>query len=215
MDKQTEIIFAKQLRNRFISFIQYFTIAKQSQARSSLEDDEWQKTFDAMNAAVWIIDDNHFVLRSNKAAEELFNKSNDEIIGKRCWELVHGTEAPIPECPILKARKSLKRESMELPIGDGWFEVIVDPILDDKGNFAKAIHIVTDITNHKLMDERLKRNEALLSDAQQLSKIGGWEWDVGRQKMYWTKELYHLHKLDSTKFEPGVSFTYRRKSKVL
>lgn len=157
-----------------------------------------------MNAAVWIIDKDHFVVRSNIAAENLFNLSTNEIIGKRCWEIVHGTKEPVAECPILRTRKTLKRESMQLEIAGRWFEVIVDPILDSKGAYSKAIHIVTDITENKLTQERLERSQRLLANTQRMAKIGGWEWDVKQQKMYWTKELYRIHGFDPSQFERGA-----------
>ena len=122
---------------------------------------EWQTTFDATNDAIWIIDKEQRILRSNKTAERIFERSNKELIGKHCWEIVHGTTKPIPECPVMQAKKSLRRESMDLQIGKGWFEVIVDPILDESGSYDGAVHIVSDITERKRTEERiLKLNEA-------------------------------------------------------
>jgi PAS domain S-box-containing protein len=117
---------------------------------------EWQSTFDSTNNAIWILDQDHRVLRSNKTAERFFHRPCGELIGKHCWEIVHGTAQPIPECPILRARKSLCREIMELQIGDVWFEVTVDPILDAVGRYAGAVHAVSDITERKRTEERLK-----------------------------------------------------------
>jgi PAS domain S-box-containing protein len=117
---------------------------------------EWQSTFDSTNNAIWILDQDHRVLRSNKTAERFFHRPCGELIGKHCWEIVHGTAQPIPECPILRARKSLCREIMDLQIGDVWFEVTVDPILDAVGRYAGAVHAVSDITERKRTEERLK-----------------------------------------------------------
>jgi len=38
---------------------------------------------------------------------------------------------------------------MNLQIGERWFEIIVDPILDAAGQHAGAVHIVSDITERK------------------------------------------------------------------
>lgn len=51
------------------------------------------------------------------------------------------------------------------------------------------------------VEERLKviaaleRSESILKTTQQISKIGGWEWDTQSGSMYWTDELYRLHDL--------------------
>lgn len=117
---------------------------------------EWQSTFDSTNNAIWILDQDQRVLRSNKTAELFFHRPCDEFIGKHCWEIVHGTGQPIPECPLLRARKSLCRETMEMQVGDNWFEVTVDPILDAGGKYAGAVHSISDITERKRAEEKLK-----------------------------------------------------------
>ena len=156
-----------------------------------------------MKSVVWIIDKNHYILKSNTAAEDLFNQSNSEIVGKKCWEIVHGTDQPIKECPLVKAGQSLQQESIELQINGRWFEVVVDPIFDSRGKLSKFIHILTDITDSKRISNKLERSEQLLANTQRLAKIGGWEWNVDQQKMYWTKELYRLHEFDPNQFETG------------
>jgi len=164
---------------------------------------ELYSAFNAMKSAVWIIDKDHYILKSNRAAERLFNKNNSEIIGKKCWTIVHGTDQPIKECPLIKAGQSLQQESIELQINERWFEVVVDPILDAKGKPSKYIHIITDVTASKGISDKLQRSQRLLANAQRLAKTGGWEWNVERQKMYWTKELYRLHGFAPSQFEPG------------
>ncbi len=46
----------------------------------------------------------------------------------------------------------------------------------------------------KRITELIKRT-ALLDATQQLTKVGGWEWDVAQQSMFWTKEVYRIHGL--------------------
>jgi len=164
---------------------------------------EFYSAFNAMRSAVWIIDKDHCILKANSAVERLFNKNNSEIIGKKCWTIVHGTDQPIKGCPVLKANQSLQQEFIELQINERWFEIVVDPILDYRGRPSKYIHIITDITASKRISDKLQRSQQLLANAQRLAKTGGWEWNVERQKMYWTKELYRLHGFEPSQFEPG------------
>src|SRR4030042_991673 len=113
---------------------------------------EWQITFDASNDSIWILDQDQRILRSNKTAERFFKRPINELIGKHCWEIVHDATHPIPDCPILRVTKSLCREVMDLNIGENWFEVNVDPILDSDGRYNGAIHIIRDITERKKME---------------------------------------------------------------
>ncbi len=121
---------------------------------------EWQMTFDATKDAIWILDENHRVLRTNKMAESYFKRPCSEMIGKPCWEIVHGTTEPIPECPFVRARQSRHRETMDLQQGERWLAVTVDPILDAAGQYAGAVHIVSDITERKRAEEALQESEA-------------------------------------------------------
>src|SRR4030042_2749758 len=91
--------------------------AKQA-GKPSLAAQYWQTMFDAINDAVSIIDRNGKITQCNKAMASVLQKQMSEIIGHKCWELVHGSTKPIPECPIVRMKKSLKREPLTLPTGD-------------------------------------------------------------------------------------------------
>ena len=136
---------------------------------------QWQRTFDATNDAIWILDKDQRVLRSNKTAERLCHRPCSELIGKHCWEIVHHTAQPIPECPFERAKNSLHRETMDLRIGESWFEVDVDPIFDEAGEFTGAVHIISDITNRKKMEEALRKErdfaESIVGTAQAIVLI--------------------------------------------
>lgn len=75
---------------------------------------------------------------------------------------MHGTTEPIPECPALRARSSLSREAIELQIGNGWYIITVDPILDATGQYDGAVHMVRDITERKRTEKQIRKlNEDL------------------------------------------------------
>jgi len=163
----------------------------------------WHDTVDAFNAAVWIIDKTFIVQYTNTITTKMFKCDENQILGKHCWEIVHGTDEPIPDCPVSHVKESLKRESTEIYFDNRWLEVVVDPILNPMGAFSKAVLIITDISERKRTEKRLERNEAILNSAQQLTKIGGWEYDARLHKMYWTDELYRLHGFEPQQFEYG------------
>lgn len=120
---------------------------------------DWQATFDAAKDAIWILDEKQRILRCNKTSEVLFQRSREEMIGRSCWEIVHGTKQPIPECPAQRAMHSLKRETMEFQIGRKWFQITVDPLPDTNDGYTGSVHMVSDITERKQMENKLKESE--------------------------------------------------------
>ena len=139
------------------------TERKQAEEVQSQLVSEWQTTFDGVDDAIWLISSDQVILRSNKKAEEIFGLPIGEMLGKHCWEVVHGTSEPIHSCPVRRMRQNLKREQSELRIGDRIFEITVDPILNPEGKLTGAVHIVSDITSRKQAEEALKESNHLLS----------------------------------------------------
>ncbi|HBF34386.1 TPA: hybrid sensor histidine kinase/response regulator [Candidatus Sumerlaeota bacterium] len=66
----------------------------------------------------------------------------------------------------------MQRESTELHLGDRWFQVTGDPILDADGQYAGAIHIVTDITDRKQAEEERQKLQTQLNQAQKMECVG-------------------------------------------
>ncbi len=124
---------------------------------------EWQKTFDSLATPLFILDAHSRIARCNEASLSFLNRSRDEIVGRRCWEMMHGTSEPIPDCPMSRMKKTLTRESLVLPVDDRVVEIIVDPLLDEEGRCAGAVHIIDDITDRKRTEQELLKARNLES----------------------------------------------------
>ncbi len=53
-------------------------------------------------------------------------------------------------------------------------------------------------------EAELKRQTALLAQTQHVAHIGGWEFDLLTQQLYWTEETYRIHETSSEELEPTV-----------
>jgi PAS domain S-box-containing protein len=116
----------------------------------------WRDTFNAMSEALFITDTDFRIVQCNRAMIELVNRSDPGIIGKPCWEVVHGSDRPIENCPCQRVKKYRRRQTIQIELGDCHFEVAVDPRFDEQGRIAGYIHIMADITARKQSETALK-----------------------------------------------------------
>ncbi|MHB8056164.1 MAG: PAS domain S-box protein, partial [Candidatus Aminicenantales bacterium] len=70
------------------------------------------------------------------------------------------------------------------------------------GKPRMIIGAVKDITERKRIEEELRESRRLLDDVQEISKVGGWEYNLETRRMIWTDELYRLNGVDKT-FNPN------------
>jgi len=167
---------------------------------------EWQSTFDSISDSIALIDLDQRIVRCNRATSLLLERDFDDIIGKPCWELFHGAHAPIPHCPLVKAKHSLHSESALYQFREHWLEVVVDPILSDKGELISAVHIVSDVTESKRNEFALQKTQALLNLTAKQAHMGGWEIDLTSNELTWTDEIYRIYGVGMD-FKPTVEGT--------
>ena len=91
-----------------------------------------------------------------------------------------------------------------LPSGkSSYMTAVMKPITDESDRVVKLVGIIQDITERKLVEGALQASETLLNDTQQLTKVGGWKWNLENKSMFWTDETYRIHEIDRTKIDPG------------
>jgi PAS domain S-box-containing protein len=117
---------------------------------------QWRTTFDAISDPVCLLDLEGRILRCNIAMTRLLEKPFSEVIGRTCWEVVHGTSEPIEGCPTVRISETHRRATQVLPIGDRWFNISADPLLDASGNLIGTVHIMADITERKQAEDELR-----------------------------------------------------------
>jgi PAS domain S-box-containing protein len=131
---------------------------------------EFRRVIDAINDGICLLSNDQKIVTCNRAMAKMFNMRFEEMAGRYCFEVVHGTDRPVPGCPVEKMRKSLMRETMELERQGRWFDVTVDPLLDETGDLAGILHIVREITQRKKTEKELL--DALAFNSEIISSVG-------------------------------------------
>ncbi|MBI1912291.1 MAG: EAL domain-containing protein [Deltaproteobacteria bacterium] len=69
-----------------------------------------------------------------------------------------------------------------------------------KDTVKYADGVFTDITVSKHALEALKQSEERLSRAQQIARLGSWDWDIANNKLFWSDEIYRIFGLKPQEF---------------
>ena len=118
---------------------------------------QWKITFDAIPDPIALIDTGHRIMRVNRAMADLLQRPAEDVVGRHCYELVHGTTEPPPFCPhtrMLATGDTAHAEIVEERLG-GVFEITTTPFTDPEGKIAGSVHIARNITlQHQANTER-------------------------------------------------------------
>lgn len=80
------------------------------------------------------------------------------------------------------------------------YEVTVEPVTDDAGAVTGVLGAAIDVTERHRREERLAADAAQLAEAQHMAHVGSWEWNVERDLVTWSDEMYRIYGTDRAHF---------------
>jgi len=82
-----------------------------------------------------------------------------------------------------------------------YWDVSVAPIFDAEGKPCRLISTSRDITERRRIAEELQARETQLNEAQAISRVGSWEFDIIENKITWSDELYRIYGVNRQDFD--------------
>ena len=151
-----------------------------------------------------IIHANNKILSVNSLFLTAFRTTEKEIIGKSPLKLVPPNLRNTVLERIKTHRKNNDRDAIEEKLlrADGstfYGEVSASSIVYD--NTPASFVLMWDITERKLTEEKLLKNEAQLKEAQEIAHLGHWELDIVNNKLDWSDEIFRIFDLEPQQFE--------------
>lgn len=122
------------------------------------ENQEWGRIFHASSNLIMVLDDQHTILRVNRAMADALGITEQEAVGQKCFELVHGEKEPPDFCPhalLLADGKEHLAEVFE-PRLNGTYDVRVFPIQVEDGHVLRSVHVARDITEEKRKEQEIR-----------------------------------------------------------
>lgn len=158
-----------------------------------------QQLIDSSVELIAVVDRDLKFLAINSAFANFVNKPTADLIGKHIFEAYAGAKGT-KQVELLQ--KALAGEKMHLKANpsisrpnDVLFDTHIVPLEID-GKVAGAIALSRDISDIVKSELALAKVNKQLEEAQRLSKLGSWEWDVSTGNVTWSDEMYRIYGYD-------------------
>ncbi len=125
---------------------------------------EWERTFDAVPDLIAIIDSEYRLLRVNQAFAQRLGRRPQELAGRYCYAVIHGSNGPRPECPLARTlvdRREHARMLYEERL-DAHMLVTTSPLFDDRGRLQGVVHVARDVSALKEAEQTLSEQFILM-----------------------------------------------------
>lgn len=158
-----------------------------------------QQLIDSSVELVAVIDQDLKFLAVNEAFEKFVDKSRLDLVGKPIFEAYQGAKGS-RQVELLK--KALAGERLHLKANpsisrptDVWFDTHYVPLIIDK-KVEGVIILSRDITDIIKSEQALFNVNRQFAEAQRVSKLGSWEWDINTGAIVWSDEMYRIYGYD-------------------
>ncbi|GEM_PF-4811101 len=171
------------------------------------KDEQYRKQFEEAIDPILIADPKTgIILDCNIAAALFFEREKSELVGMHQSQL-HANKDMVDgitrtfkkhvseEKPIAVPEKLLTKSGQVKDVLIRGSKIIVG----DKEILQGFFH---DITAQKLMEDKLRQSLADLRLAQRIAGVASWSWDVKKDKVTWSEELYQITGMDQKHFVP-------------
>ncbi|PKM05963.1 MAG: histidine kinase, partial [Gammaproteobacteria bacterium HGW-Gammaproteobacteria-7] len=85
-----------------------------------------------------------------------------------------------------------------------WILARCERLMSDVGR-PRLVGVVQDISTRRKQEAQFRWQANLLSQISSMGRIGGFEWDLRTRQLYWTEEIYRIHRI-----EPGSPLEHER-----
>ncbi|GAT33615.1 PAS domain S-box-containing protein [Terrimicrobium sacchariphilum] len=170
---------------------------------------------DTIPDLIFIKDQNCAFAYCNKAFEEFFGKTSEELKGlvnKDVFPPEHAAMAQSLEMQILETLQSQRSEKTIVSTTGRRMvvETVRSPLSDAAGNCIGLVGISRDITDRRLSEARVRALLERLRIALQASGAGIWELDLCVDEAVWDDQMFALYGVAPDMAEKGILRWYRR-----
>lgn len=125
---------------------------------------EWELTIDTIDEGITLVDANCQILRVNRTLAEWLGTTPQSLVGKYCYQVIHGTDSPPAGCPharLTAASRDPLETEMDEPRLHGTFHYSAFPLQDKDGKLIGSVNVLKDVTAEKRLQAQMIHSEKL------------------------------------------------------
>ena len=150
------------------------------------------------------------LIEANRLSLEACGFSRDEVIGKKFWDCGWWNRSPalmdmVREGSRQAAEGRLFRQEATYFWADGterFVDLIIAPVKDATGRVLFLAPTGSDITERTRAETALRLERERLSFALKAGRMGVYDLDLVRDKLWWSTEMFPLFGVDEARFTP-------------
>ena len=173
-----------------------------------------RRVIDTIPAYAWSARPDGSVDFINQRFLEFTGRSMEDMLGWGWGSSVHSDDLSryVSEWRSAIACGEAMESEVRLRRMDGnyrWLLIRNVPLRDELGNIVNWYGTSIDIEERRSAEDALRRSEAYLAEAQRLSKIGSFGWNVSTGEVLWSEESFRIFEYDRTT-KPSMELIFQR-----
>lgn len=177
---------------------------------------DWDSIVHSIDDMLLVVNNDFEILDVNQNTLDLFNKPREEVIGEKCYKLIHHRDEPVDYCPLVKARETKSFQEVECfePVFNKHFSLKSSPVFNEKGDIVKFVDLMHDITQLKTNEQKIREQNKELEALNEEYAINNEELKQREESYQRTNEALNLRErhLNSLVMNTAAYMIYRTRA---
>ena len=203
-------LIVRPLRNITVQ-VQHLAGAERKQSAQLLAEQSriLESFFKHVQTCLVVLDTHFNFIRVNDAYAQTCRRDASTFAGRNHFELYPSAELKAVFERTVRTKEPFQVFARPFTFPDQpergvtYWDLILVPILDDRGEVEFLVFSLNDVTERKRAEDTLRKSDADLNDAQRVAQVGSWTWNATTDTITWSEEYYRIYGRDLKQRPPG------------